>query len=1101
MMLCVAGWRAIGEAEAAAPTAPEAPELKAQMRMPWHPPEPEYIRRWLVCGPFASPPRTEAAPERLPSGQGFDMDYLAGMGGEAAARPQAGTAFRNPDGSAGTWKPYDSPADIVDLLQALPGPQAEHVVAYAYATVRRDSPGRAALALGSDDSVKVWVNGALVHDHTVGRAVNKDEDLVLVSLEAGENAILLKVDNGIGGWGLALRVLDEGQAMAMDPGGIRPQFLPAPTDAPDNLVIETDTGLGALRPDPEPVHVEAVAPGGRVLASAEARRGGTVALNTAAWPAGPYEVRLWQRTPDGSRTVTHLPGYRGDWQAQVREILDRCDALPPGDRSAAAGHRRMLAEMILDRLGGDPRAKAATATGEAGPALQGWQAVHSPVTEWCELDLEPGAPARPYGFVRLAWLDPVDDSVQFARAYLPADYDPSRRWPMVVSLHGYNPPNPPYIQWWSVSDRHNGLAERHNVIVLEPHGRGNTSYLGIGDQDVLTAIRLAKERFRVDEDRVYLMGYSMGGGGTWHVGTRHPDLFAAIGPVFGGWDWHVWLPKEAAKDLSPRELFQLERDSSFAQAEALLTTPVFVNHGDKDELVDVEHSRYVVRMLQRWGYNIRYWEHPGGGHGPLGAEDELMRWLLAHERDRDPRRVCVRSADLKSAAAHWVRVEQRDDPLALIYVDARVADRHTIRLDTENVLQVRLSPGRELVDRRAPVRVIWNGRDAGVHALEGGAIVLRAEGYAPGPSSKTPLLAGPLSDVATTPFAIVAGTTAADPRMRAFCLLRAETQRDAWRLWQHAEPRFFLDTEITDDQVRAYSLILYGGPDENAVARRFADVLPLQLEPGSVSISGARLPAKDASAAAVCRHPLNPERYLAVVTGNSPAGMYFANRLPEQYDFAVSEPVAADEYAPAERTCVAVGCFGHNWQWDDRFVVRGDAKLLARAPRRKAPAFTSVQDAERRRPLRRLMLSELLEKRSSGSFTRMSRDLNWQAKPLKLGARTYKSGIAVQAWQEPCTGTYDIGGAWRRLRATIGIEVEGARHLSDPQKAGTRVYFVVRGDGKELYRSPTFTWDARPAEMDLDVTGVKMLELEVANEATWNNAASSVDWADIRLEK
>lgn len=57
------------------------------------------------------------------------------------------------------------------------------------------------------------------------------------------------------------------------------------------------------------------------------------------------------------------------------------------------------------------------------------------------------------------------------------------------------------------------------------------------------------------------------------------------------------------------------------------------------------------------------------------------------------------------------------------------------------------------------------------------------------------------------------------------------------------------------------------------------------------------------------------------------------------------------------------------------------------------------------------------------------------------------------------------------------------------------------GDGEELYRSPTFQWDSEPVEMDVDISGVETLELRVANEVTWFNIASSVNWADVRLEK
>jgi pimeloyl-ACP methyl ester carboxylesterase len=706
------------------------------------------------------------------------------------------------------------------------------------------------------------------------------------------------------------------------------------------------------------------------------------------------------------------------------------------------------------------------------------------------------------GFLRMAWIDEVDGSPQYARTFLPPDYDPkeaTRRWPMVVVLHGYNPPNPEYIHWWGVTERHNGLADGHNVIVVEPHGRGNTGYMGIGDADVLRAIAQAKAAFRVDDARVYLMGYSMGGGGTWHVGTRHPDLFAAIGPIYGGWDWHVWMKDDEAAKLTPRHKYRLESASSFVQADALLTTPVFVNHGDADDLVDPNYSRYAVRMLQRWGYDVRYWEHPGLGHGRLDCEDALLSWFLARRSEADPRHVRVRAGRLKSAEAHWVRVEQREDPNEFIHVDARAIDRNTLRVDTANVLQVRLSPRQAIVDRSKPIRVIWNGELMGDIAMDDGAIVLRAKTYVPGKLFKTPELAGPVDEVQATPFAIVAGTIAKGPLMRQFCLVRAQTARDDWKQWQKVEPRYFLDTQITDEQVRKYTLILFGGPQENLVTQRLAKDLPLKLTPEGVTLAGRHLPAKDASVVMVYPHPLAAGRYVCVHAGNSPAGMFFANRFVEEADFTVADALTSPD-TPLEELCVVSGHFDCHWQYEDRFAWRGDAAKRAKAVRMKAPTVLSVAGAAVGGGS--LWLADLLPAKAAGSFAMMQRDRNWQGRPIHLGGKAYDRGIGVAVWHEPCVATFDLaGGNFKRLRATIGIAIDKPEKLEPKQKDGTQVYFVVRGDGKELYRSPTFKWDSAPVEMTVPIVGIKTLELEVANEATWHNAAISVDWADVRLEK
>ena len=97
---------------------------------------------------------------------------------------------------------------------------------------------------------------------------------------------------------------------------------------------------------------------------------------------------------------------------------------------------------------------------------------------------------------------------QYARAFLPAGYDPARKWPLVLQLHGYNPANPVYVGWWSIDARHPNLdtefADHHQVIYIEPHGRGNTRYLGLGDNDVMRTFA-SQVRLVADGARVMLL--------------------------------------------------------------------------------------------------------------------------------------------------------------------------------------------------------------------------------------------------------------------------------------------------------------------------------------------------------------------------------------------------------------------------------------------------------------------------------------------------------------------------------------------------------------------------------------------------------------------
>ncbi|MCJ7544165.1 MAG: NPCBM/NEW2 domain-containing protein [Phycisphaerae bacterium] len=1070
-----------GGCELAKPAAPAAQstaaDLKDQMRQPWAPLGPEYPRDYLVCGPFLEP-----APPPTPAGSqpttaaaiepAAPVDHLAPAGGEANVRPQKGQTMTAKDGTRYTWVPYSAKADLIDVREVCPAAREKPCVVYAYATIHRDSPGKAVLSLASRAPATVYWNGKVV-------LTPKDRSArPTVSLAEGDNALLVRIAGGGDRWTFTLGVRDQVDTPTDSSALLRPSIVP-PKDGGTQLAVTVTNDN--RQPSPT-VTVEVRGPG-RSVATAQVPRGQTHTFETAAWADGPYEIRALARTPDGKPITQELTWYKGDWKQGVADVLKEAERLPGDSDDPVVLKKRLARDILRFRLRERESVPEATTQPAEGAELG---KIILALLEYHEAEPLEKNPAAANGFCRLAWRDEVDGSPQFARLYVPPDYDPAKKYPMVVYLHGRNSRNPEYADD-DPGTRHRSVTERYGIFRLEPHGRGNTGYQGIGEADVMHAVALARQKFSVDADRIYLMGQSMGGGGAWYVGTRHTDVFAALAPVSGGWDYHLWTSPQELAAWSPQRLAMEEGDSSFAQAESLLNTPVFVNHGDSDRSVNVENSRYAVRMLQRWGYNIRYQELPGKGHTGWSAEDAILEWFLPQRLCRNPRHVRLRAPALHGANAHWVHAEQQEDPFAFMLVDAAVTGGDTIILWSQNVLQVRLNPAKDLLDTAKPFRVIWNGQAASPQVTLDGQILLRAKGYVPGTRVK--------KGTGPTPFAIVVGTTSKDERMRRFCRLLAERARDDWKEWQHVEPRYFTDTEITDEQIRKYSLALFGGPEDNAVTARLSKDLPLTIEPNRVTIDGRAFDITDAAVRMVYPHPLNADRDVCVVAANSADAMSWGGRLPDQVDYVIDD----GRIAPEEdyfRNVVAWGRFDHDWRLNEKYLIAGDPSARAQLARRKAPTRLSLATAERA-----VMLSDVLETKAQGNFRHMTRDLNWQGKPITLAGKTYAKGIAVNFWDEPCLAAFDLsGGNWKRLRATLGIEIDPKLRDTEAQTdEGPQVIFGVRGDGKELYKSPPFGIDSKPVSIDVDVSGVKNLELEVLGRS--RNIASSIDWADVRLEK
>ncbi len=450
----------------------------------------------------------------------------------------------------------------------------------------------------------------------------------------------------------------------------------------------------------------------------------------------------------------------------------------------------------------------------------------------------------------------------------------------------------------------------------------------------MRCISEAKRRFSVDEDRVYLTGESMGGHGTWAIASRHPDVFAAAAPVYGGWDFRITNVSSLSTAPPPKtalSAYGLERSSSFSHAENLLHVPLLVTHGDADASVHVENSRHAVKLLQRWGYDVRYHEMPGWGHEDLGQRLAIVDWLLTHRRESAPRTVRLRSPDLAAASAYWVSVRAFEHPAEIIRVNAEVLQPGIVRVDSTNVAALRLDVPEAYRAASGALRVIWNGETHELRAKDG-RVTLGSPPDAP--LSKRPGLEGPLPAVFETPFAVVVGTTSTNARMRELIQSRAEWFAQQWLDWQKHPLRVLKDTEVSREHERKFSLILFGDADENAVTKRFADRLPFSASADGIVVDGRKFAVADSVLQAIYPSPSAADRYVYVVAATSPDGMYFWK--PQIVNFAMGfaatqfDWLIQDGRRPPPGTTdlqaanVASGVFDASWRRQDRWTVLRD---------------------------------------------------------------------------------------------------------------------------------------------------------------------------------
>ncbi len=159
------------------------------------------VRSWLILAPV---PVAGSEPDETKELAAFDDDALVAQGGETGLSPSEGQEI-DLGGRKYTWKRFEAADGAIDLGKSY---GEDPAIAYAFTSIEMAAPADALFGVGSDDALKVWLNGRLVHRNWTERAVRLDDDILRLHLNKGVNRLLLKVQNRGGGWGFSLRAID-----------------------------------------------------------------------------------------------------------------------------------------------------------------------------------------------------------------------------------------------------------------------------------------------------------------------------------------------------------------------------------------------------------------------------------------------------------------------------------------------------------------------------------------------------------------------------------------------------------------------------------------------------------------------------------------------------------------------------------------------------------------------------------------------------------------------------------------------------------------------------------------------------------------------------
>ena len=541
------------------------------------------------------------------------------------------------------------------------------------------------------------------------------------------------------------------------------------------------------------------------------------------------------------------------------------------------------------------------------------------------------------GSVPLGYRSKVDGSVQpYAVVVSPAlEHDKPPRFRLDVVLHGRNDK---LHEVRFLDDHREGKAppagSEPGVITLHVFGRTNNAYRWAGEADVYEAIDAVRRNYRIDDRRIVLRGFSMGGAGAWHLGLHNPGFWAS---VEAGAGFSETMTYAKLKDPSEVVRKALHIYDAVDYARNASCVPILGYGGENDPQrqasVNIEDALKALGVpmktegLVTKAEGIDFTRVVGKGMGHAVDKESAALIQAFHDQHAPavatppgPAKIAFTTWTLRYNAVDWLRIERLVEHYQKTTLDGEVQnDVATVR--TSNVAA--LSVARDVAET-----IRLDGQELPLRPAAGGLlpdVTFRktADGWETldhdqslalqrnERGDKAPGVQGPIDDAFTAPFLCVRGSGKPwSPAVHEWAMARLDRFGETWNRSLRGDLTVKADVDVSADDIETKHLILFGDPGSNELIARALPGLPLTWDESTLGLDG-KFAAADHAPVLVTSSPLNRGRYLVLNSGHTfgPDAFKGSNALlyPRLGDYAVFRVGGADEVR-------AGGYFNERWR-------------------------------------------------------------------------------------------------------------------------------------------------------------------------------------------
>ncbi|RJP63862.1 MAG: alpha/beta hydrolase [Ignavibacteriales bacterium] len=456
-----------------------------------------------------------------------------------------------------------------------------------------------------------------------------------------------------------------------------------------------------------------------------------------------------------------------------------------------------------------------------------------------------------------------------------------------------------------------------------------------GRLDGLEVYSIAKKKFNIDNNRVYLTGHSMGGHGTWQLGINYPDKFAALGPSAGWisiWSYRI-RPTMDSSDIKKMLLRSTKHSDTYAFTTNLKPNGIYILHGDADDNVPPEQARSMVENLSKFHKDFIFYEEPGVGHWWDNSDEpgaDCVDWMpmfdfFSHHSVPDNNK--VRSIDFVTAnlaitsSNYWVEIlnQVKQQMMSRINIHLEPGNRKFVGT-TSNILRMTIDAS--MLTHDAPVSVNLDDQlIADIKLPADNKIYLYNNNgkwevsSKQGEENKYPGRLGNFREVLNNNVVFVYGTNGSkDENKWAY----EKARYDAEKIWYQGNGSIEI---ITDEQFDATvykdrNVVLFGNSETNSAWTKLLKDSPVQIDNKKIKIGDKEIKGKDLACLMIRPRTDSKIASVAVVAGTGLEGMRLSNLAQHSHPYLSFPDVVvynSGVLQSDEKGVKFVGYFGNDW--------------------------------------------------------------------------------------------------------------------------------------------------------------------------------------------